>query len=247
MRDSRIGLCETLVALDCLAEETDGPIHRGVRSVPQVGLSAQVQVVRLCIAGTAALDQLPLLPAQADAQRSNELLRDLGLDREDVAEIPVIALRPQVIAVRGTHELRGDPHALTRLADAALEHRAYTERATDFAHVGGPALELERRGARGDPQVADAAQRVDDLLGDAVAEVLLVADRGSCPRTAGSRPSPVLQARAPPAQPAAGSSLRAPREVPGMGPRPSSARCHAASRRTPKPARRPEGSRARPA
>ena len=143
VRDPGMGLRETLVAPDGLAEELDGRVHFGVGTVPQASLAAQVEIVGLGVAGAATLDELALLPAQVTAQRTDELLRNLGLDREDVAQVAIVALRPQVVAVHRAHELRRDPHTLACLADAAFEHRAHTERAADLAHVGGAALELE--------------------------------------------------------------------------------------------------------
>ena len=61
-------------------KKLDGRVHLGVGTVPQVSLAAQVEIVGLGVAGAAALDQLAFLPAQADAQRTHELLRNLGLD-----------------------------------------------------------------------------------------------------------------------------------------------------------------------
>ena len=58
---------------------------------------------------------------------------------------------------------------------------------TDLAHVGGLALVLERRRARRHPQALDAAEPVDQLLGDSLAEVVLVLVRDSCRRTAARR------------------------------------------------------------
>ena len=70
---------------------------------------------------------------------------------------------------------RGDTHALARLAHAAVEHRAHREQPRDLAVVYGAVLELEGSGAGCDAQPAHPGERIDDLLGGALAEIPLVA------------------------------------------------------------------------
>ena len=61
-------------------------------------------------------------------QRDLELLhhvgRDLVLDREDVVELAVVGLRPQVRVGAGLDQLRRDPHRVARLAHRAFQHVA---------------------------------------------------------------------------------------------------------------------------
>ena len=47
---------------------------------------------------------------------------DLLLHGKDILYVPVVTLGPQVIARRGIHQLRRDPHAVVGLAHTALEH-----------------------------------------------------------------------------------------------------------------------------
>ena len=74
--------------------------------------------------------------------------------------------------------------------DAALEHRADAQLAPDVAHVELAAAEAERRGARGDAQARQPGQRVDQILGQPVAEVLVVAGGAEAGQTAAPRPTP---------------------------------------------------------
>ena len=87
---------------------------------------------------------------------------------------PVVGLRPEVEAVRHLHELRRDPHLAPRLAHAPLEQRRHVELLADDPQVLVLALELEGRRATRDPQLRDLGQDVQQLLGQAVGEVLLV-------------------------------------------------------------------------
>ena len=54
-------------------------------------------------------------------------LGDLVLDGEDVGEVAVVALCPDVVAGRRVDKLRGDAQALAGLAHAAFEHVAHAE------------------------------------------------------------------------------------------------------------------------
>jgi hypothetical protein len=66
----------------------------------------------------------------------------------------------------------GHPEALARAAYRSLEHHRHAEQRAERAHVGFAPLEREHRGARGDAEPLDLGERVDELVGHAVAEVL---------------------------------------------------------------------------
>src|SRR5262245_14771375 len=63
-------------------------------------------------------------------------LRNLILDGEHVDELTVVALRPEMTAVGGDYELRSDADAISRPADASLEHVRHAERGRDLPDVG---------------------------------------------------------------------------------------------------------------
>ena len=71
-------------------------------------------------------------------------------------------------------QLRGDPHPIARLADAPLEHVANAERLADFLHMDVLALEGERGIAGDDEELRQFRQGRDDVLGDAVGEIVLL-------------------------------------------------------------------------
>ncbi|MEJ2483796.1 MAG: hypothetical protein P8049_11990, partial [Gemmatimonadota bacterium] len=79
---------------------------------------------------------------------------------------------PEVEAVLGVDQLYGDPHLVARPPDAPFQHGLNAERVRDRPDVCIRALERERRGASRDPQVLDAGQRVQQFLGEPVAEIL---------------------------------------------------------------------------
>ena len=97
----------------------------------------------------------------------------LVLDGEDVLEVAVVSFRPEVVSGGAVDELGGDADPVARLAHAAFEHVAHAELPGDGAHVHGLALVGERGVAGDDEELADARQRGEDVLGDAVGEELL--------------------------------------------------------------------------
>jgi hypothetical protein len=66
-------------------------------------------------------------------------LGDLVLEREDIGQIAVVALGPDVLPGLGLHQLSGDPDAITGFAQAALEYVPHTQLAPDL-------LKRRRRG-----------------------------------------------------------------------------------------------------
>ena len=106
--------------------------------------------------------------------RGDDRLGDLVLHREHVGEVAVVALRPDVAAGGDVVELRRDAHALAVLAHAAFDHVADAELLGDLLHVDGLALVGERGVARDHEEPAQLGQRGDDVLADAVGEILLL-------------------------------------------------------------------------
>ena len=110
-------------------------------------------------------------------QRDLELLdhvgRDLVLDREDVVELAVVGLRPQVRVGAGLDQLRRDPDRVARLAHRAFQHVRHVQRARDLRDRNLFAFERERRGARRHLQLRNLRQQVQQFFRDAVGEVFV--------------------------------------------------------------------------
>ena len=114
---------------------------------------------------------------QGELQRLDHLARNVVLHDEDVVERAVIRLRPEVVAVRRLDQLRRDADLVAGLAHAALQDVRDVELLRHFLDVDLLALELEGRGARGNPQIGELRQQVQQLFRQAVREVFLVLAR----------------------------------------------------------------------
>ena len=119
---------------------------------------------------------LPLAQRVA-SQRGRYVVCDLGLDREHLLERAIEALRPAVMARGHLHQLHGDPQVIVRLAHAAFEQCPHSQRPPDLAHVRTRAAVLEGGRSRRHAQAFDLRQRVDQLLRQPLAEVILIAPR----------------------------------------------------------------------
>jgi hypothetical protein len=138
------------------------------------GASHQVVLVGLGVGGRAAGDEGALLRQQLHLEGIDDAVGDLVLEREDVVQAAVVAIGPEMPAAAAVDQLDGDAHAVPGLAHAALEDMADAERARRLTHFDRLALVGEDRVARDHEQRGHARQVGDDVLGEAVGEILLL-------------------------------------------------------------------------
>ncbi len=136
--------------------------------------ATQIPIVRLDVVGASARHPPALLGRQRDLERGDDLTRDLVLDLEDVGQLAVVALGPDVAAGRPVDQLGRDPDAVAGLAHAAFERMPHAELAAHLPQIGGAALVGEGGVARDHQQTGDLGEVGDDVLGDPVGEILLL-------------------------------------------------------------------------
>ena len=142
--------------------------HADVRSqlvrCVRLRAGAQVEVVdgRIDRAGRVARKRL--------IERPGDVLGDLVLDREDVFQAAVVAVGPERRPRRRLDQMRADAHAPRSAADRAVEHVGAVEALRRFGLAF--AAKLEARRAADHLEVRPARQPLDDLLADAVREIL---------------------------------------------------------------------------
>ena len=108
-------------------------------------------------------------------ERLHDRARQLVLDREDALQLPVVALRPEVIAALAVDQLRSNAQGIPFATHAALQDGGDAELLADLPYTEVLALVGKGRRPRDDANAVDVRQRVDQLLGHAVGEVLVVA------------------------------------------------------------------------
>ena len=125
-----------------------------------------------------AVSAAALVGHQGDVERPGDLRRDVGLEREDLRDLPLVVVRPDLRVVGDADQARRDAHA-ARVpgavpADGALEDVVGVQLAADLAGGLARALVDARAGAGDHAQSGDQRQPRRDLVGDAVREVLVV-------------------------------------------------------------------------
>src|SRR5262249_59862481 len=96
--------------------------------------------------GGAARARPPLLALrQRDRERADDLPHPLVLGCEDVGEIAIEPLGPQMPAAAGIDELRRDAHPIASPPDATLRHGSHAESPPDLRPLHSFAAAAEAR------------------------------------------------------------------------------------------------------
>ena len=126
------------------------------------------------VGGPRPVDALLHIGEQGDLQSLGDLLRDIALDSEDIGQLPVVALGPEMRLRPAVDELGGDADLIAGAAHAALENRPGAKLAADLRDALAAALVADDRGPGDDAQLGDLGEPGDHLLGDAVGEPLVL-------------------------------------------------------------------------
>ena len=110
------------------------------------------------------------LQSERHAQGRGDGPRDVFLYGEDVGEVAVVIVRPNLQAVLRLNELRRDAHAVSRLAHRAFDEVGRAERLPYGARFLVLAFELERGRAGDNTQIRHFRERTGDFVGHAVGE-----------------------------------------------------------------------------
>jgi len=128
---------------------------------------------RIDAVGRLARGAVALFGIKVRLDRGDDALGNVVLHREDVMQVAIVFLGPDMLAGFRVDELSGDADLLARRAHAAFEHVAHTEIARDLAHIDRLAF-VDEGGIAGDhEQPAQPRQRRDDVLGNTVGDEIL--------------------------------------------------------------------------
>ena len=104
------------------------------------------ELVGLDVVGGLLPDPAPLLGRELGLQRGRDLERDIGLDGEDVGQLAVVGLGPEVTVVFRIDEGGNDPHPAPGPADAPIEEAGDVQRGRDLSKTLLPFLVRHHRG-----------------------------------------------------------------------------------------------------
>ena len=106
-------------------------------------------------------------------ERGGDLPGDILLKVEDVGELRVIILRPELPSVIRAGEPCRDAHAVAHLPCRSLDEIGRIQRLTDGAQIAIGRLEPKSRGTGDDVKAAHAGERRGDFIGQPVGEEIL--------------------------------------------------------------------------
>src|SRR5271155_2978586 len=132
--------------------------------------SPQVEIESFQIRGGPVQQRLA---AQLEFQSFDDGLRNFILNREHVGYLAVVALRPEVVPVRRLYQLGGHAEATAEFAHATFQDIFHVQPLRDAADVLSLSNERQRRGARRHQQTRHLDQCIENVLGQAVAEVFI--------------------------------------------------------------------------
>ena len=130
---------------------------------------AQVQLDRERIRRCTALVRLRLF-----GHRSGDRARELVDDDEQIGHRPIETRRPHLKPVGDADQPNRDPVRRSCTSQGTFDDHVDAELCSDLARVAVGALEAHHDAARAQSQAARHRQRVDQLLGESVGEIVVV-------------------------------------------------------------------------
>ena len=173
------GVCQRVVrvALDRLLEVLEALVHTFLGPPGEASPAEEKEVIGLDVVGRLLADPFPLLLGELRLERGRDLQRHVTLDREDVGQLAVVRVRPEMPVRLGVDELRHDPDSAPRAPHASLEQRRRVQDRADLAQALLAPLEPHHRAARDHLERADLGELRDHVLGDPIGEELVLRDR----------------------------------------------------------------------
>ena len=98
----------------------------------EVESAAEVGLVGVGIDARTVPESTPFLGCQLHLDFAGNRIRDLALESQDVVELPLVAVGPEVLIGMGFDELSADANAITGAQDSTLQHRVDSELVRDF-------------------------------------------------------------------------------------------------------------------
>src|SRR5258705_9626971 len=146
----------------------------GTRHPPVMRQRPHHQVPRVHAVGWLAPAAKVLRGVNLRLDRSDDGVGDLVLHGENVGEVAVVTLRPDMTARCGVVELRSDAYAIAAPSHTAFEHVAHPELGSDLLYLDRLALVGERRVARDHEEPAQFRESGYDVFADFFGVILLL-------------------------------------------------------------------------
>lgn len=102
-----------------------------------------MQVQRVCLRAVRSTAARQLATEQLDLQLLHDYQGNFILDGKDVGKVAIVRFGPEMRAVDGPDQLRGDPNPLARFAHTPLKDISHSEPPRDARNIVILALECK--------------------------------------------------------------------------------------------------------
>ncbi len=174
IRQTRMCKCELIVELDRTSKQFLGFPVTLFRECVYLRHAEVIAVPGPEIPRGLSLGTLTFGRAELGLDASGNGAGNLILEGEDIVEVAVVALSPDVVTRGCLEQLRRDTHSVTRSAHTALQHVSDSEILSQPAHIDRLTFEYESRISSNDGQPAILRERGNDVFRDPVGKVLVV-------------------------------------------------------------------------
>ncbi len=168
-----MGRGEPRIEIGGLFRESQCRTHLGLGVGPASGRSAEVELPRLEIRGQMAFGDR-LARGESDPELADDLIRDVRLNRKDVGQFTIVAVRPDLGIVPDPDQPRCHPDAAPSRRpfplDGSFQQPVHAEVGTDLRCGASLAVVGIDAGSGDHPDLLHGRQSADDLLGHSVGE-----------------------------------------------------------------------------
>src|SRR6266513_4309921 len=166
---------EMRIEFDGLLEHLSGKFYALACPLLEEFPRTKIKLVCLHVLRRRFKETALLALGEREPQRVNHTAGNFILDREDVFDLSVEPLRPQLVTIPRIDELHSGADTVAGLADAALKKRLHTESSPNLARIDGCSTKCEAGCSGRDVEYADFGKRIQNLLCNTVAEIFLIA------------------------------------------------------------------------
>ena len=172
---------ELRVALEGVTQQAKSALAvfpRIARSAPSKQISrAQEKLIGGQVGRRMQLQAFLFTWREVGAQRERDPPRQFTLEREQIGDLAIVSIVPDVQICPGVDQLGVDPHPIAGASHRAFQDVGHPEFLADLAQIARACPVLPDRGAADHLEVSDLRETRENVVLDAVREVDVLHDR----------------------------------------------------------------------
>ena len=147
-------------------------LQPAVKPAGPVEPSFQIALIRSWVPRVLANQRLPWELGERDFEPVDDAPGDFVLHGKHIGNAAIVPLGPEMAAIFGADQLRGDSHAVSSLSYGTLQRGVDVEQSADVLDIGVGPVRVKGRRSRCDAQPRNLTQTGQELFRESRAEVL---------------------------------------------------------------------------